>query len=194
MEIGVTMRKHSSASGFSLIETVIAMGVLATGMLGAAAVMSAGMQGVSSSPRDLIAIQKATEAIESVFSARDSHVLTWSQIRNVKGVSGSDNGVFLDGPQSLVLAGPDGLVNTADDASQPGESFLLPGKDQMLGTSDDTTQTLTDYTREIKIADVAGEVDVNGICMLRSITVNVIYQSGPTKRTYSLVTYISSYS
>src|SRR5580704_5053086 len=107
--MGAGMRQDR---GFSLIETAMALGVLTVGMLGAAAALTLGMQAVSSSPGDLIATQKAAEAIESVYSARDSHVLTWAQIQNVKGASGSDGGVFLDGPQPIKLAGPDGLVNT----------------------------------------------------------------------------------
>ena len=59
--------------------------------------------------------QKAAQAIEAVFGARDSHKVTWAQIRNVNGASGSDGGIFLDGPQPLPQAGPDGLVNTGDD-------------------------------------------------------------------------------
>src|ERR1700682_2752190 len=102
----------SSQSGFSLIETVMALGVLTVGLMGAAAVITTGMQKVSTSPYDLIATQKAAEAIESVFSARDSHVLVWANIRNVVG-TGSDGGIFLDGPQSIRLLGSDGLVNTA---------------------------------------------------------------------------------
>ena len=47
--------------GFSLIETMIAVGILAVGLLGAAALLAAGMQKIASSPRDLIATQKATE-------------------------------------------------------------------------------------------------------------------------------------
>src|ERR1700680_2295312 len=111
------MRKDPlSQRGFSLIETVMALGVLTVGLMGAAAVITSGMLKVSSSPSDLIATQKAAEAIESVFSARDSHVLVWAQIRNVLGVSGTDGGVFIDGPQPLKLPGPDGLVNTGDHA------------------------------------------------------------------------------
>ena len=173
---------------------MIALGVLAVGMLGTAGVFAAGMQRVASSPGDLIATQKAAEAIESVFSARDSHVLTWAQIRNVNGASGSDNGVFLDGAQPVKLSGPDGLINTADDAAQPVESWMFPGPDQQLGTYDDQTVTLNGYTRAIQILDVPGELDINGVCMLRSITVTLSYQAGATRRTYALTTYISNYS
>ena len=172
----------SSEKGFSLAETVIALGVLTTGVLGAAAVLATGMQNLSSSPGDVIVTQKAAQAVEAVFSARDSHRLTWDQIKNV-----SNGGVFLDGPQSLKLAGPDGLVNTADDTTI--ETITFPGKDQMLGTSDDTTVTLSNYTREIAIRDVTSE---NG--QLRSIVVTIKYQNGPRTRTYTLTTFISAYS
>ena len=176
-----------SSKGFSLVETMIALGVLTTGVLGAAAVLASGMQNLSSSPYDVVTTQKAAEAMEAVFSARQSGKLTWTQIKNVQGLSGADGGVFLDGPRSLLQPGPDGLVNTADDTTV--ETILLPGKDQMLNTADDQTITLTSFTREIKIRDITGE---NG--QLRSIVVTVKYQNGPTTRTYTLTTYISSYS
>jgi prepilin-type N-terminal cleavage/methylation domain-containing protein len=189
------MRNNSpSQRGFSLIETIMALGVLTVGLMGSAAVITSGMQKIASSPYDLIATQKAAEAIESVFSARDSHVLTWAQIRNVNGVSGTDGGVFVDGPLPVNLVGPDGLVNTADDAGQPLESMVFPGPDQMMYTADDVTVTLAGYTREIQVRDVAGEIDVNGICNLRSVTVIVIYKAGTMPRKYTLVTYISNYS
>ena len=87
------MRSPRSQAGSSLVEVVIAMGVLAVGALGVAVVFTTGMQKASSSPGDLVATQKAAEAIESVFAARDTAKLTWSQIRNVKGETLSDGGV-----------------------------------------------------------------------------------------------------
>ena len=42
----------SSSKGFSLAETVIALGVLTTGVIGAAGVLTTGMQNLSSSPAD----------------------------------------------------------------------------------------------------------------------------------------------
>jgi len=140
---------HTSESGFSLLETMVAMSVLTVGMLGAAAVFTQGMQKVTGSPADLIATQKAAEVIESVTSARDTHTLTWAQLRNVHGGSGADGGVFLDDGQEMRLAGTDGILGTSDDASQPIESFALPGPDQILGTADDQEQTLDAFTREI---------------------------------------------
>ena len=170
--------------GFSLIETMIAMGILAVGLLGAAGVLTAGMKRLAGSPAQVIATQKAAEAIESVFAARDSHVLTWAQIRNVQGASGADGGVFLDGPQPLRTPGPDGLVNTADDG--PIETVTNPGPDGRFGTADDQQIPLTSYTREIQIRDVEPD--------LRQITVIVTYQDGTGQRQYVLTSYISNYS
>jgi len=177
----------STDRGFSLIEVCIATSVLAVGLLATAGVLATGMQKLSSSPTDVIATQKAAEAIESVFSARDSHKLTWAQLQNVKGATGNDGGVFLDGPQSLKLEGADGILNTADDTTV--ETMTLPGPDQKIGTVDDVIVTLSGYTREIMIRNVPNE---NG--MLRSVTVTITYQSGPTTKTYALMTYISNYS
>jgi len=170
--------------GFSLIETMIAVGILAVGLLGAAGLLAAGMQKIASSPRDLIATEKATEAIESVFSARDTHTLTWAQIRNVKGASGSDGGIFLDGARDLRAAGADGLLDTADDGAI--ETAVYPGRDGLFGTADDVTLNLSGFAREIRIRDV----ETN----LRSITVIVSFRDGASTRTYTLTAYISSFA
>ncbi|MGH9144077.1 MAG: hypothetical protein ACRD2I_23315 [Vicinamibacterales bacterium] len=174
----------SSSKGFSLAETVVALGVLTTGILGAAAVLAAGMQNLASSPTDVVSTQKAAEAMEAVFSARQSGKLTWTQINNV-----TNGGVFKDGALPLYKPGIDGLVNTSDDAAAGLETVTLPGKDQQLGTSDDQVITLGGYTRQMLIQDVPGENS-----QLRSIVVTIKYTNGPTVRTYTLTTYISSYS
>ena len=170
-----------SESGFSLIETMIAMPVLTVGAIGMASVFLYGMQNAMSSPNELTATQKAAEAIESVFSARDSHTITRAQLRNV-----SFGGVFLNSQHNVTLPGADGIVDTADDGSV--ESVTFPGPDQLLGTGDDTTQTLTNWKREIKITDITGDLD------LRMVTVTITYPAGSVTRTYSLTVYISSYA
>jgi len=168
-----------SERGVSLIETMIAMLVLTVGAIGMASVFLYGMQSATSSPNELVATQKASEAIESVFGARDSHTITWAQLRNT-----GDGGIFLPGPQPMRLAGADGVLDTADDGAV--ESVVYPGPDQLLGTADDKTETLSSFTREIAIADI----NTN----LRSITVTITYQAGSVTRTYSLTAYISAYA
>jgi hypothetical protein len=175
---------RGSSKGFSLAETVIALGVLTTGVLGAAAVLATGMQNLSTSPMDVVTTQKAAEAMEAVFSARESGKLTWTQINNV-----SNGGVFLDGAQPLYRPGADGLVNTADDAAAGIETVTLPGPDKLLNTADDQVITLSGFTRQIQIQDVPSEN-----AQLRSIVVTIKYTNGPTTRTYTLTSYLSSYT
>jgi prepilin-type N-terminal cleavage/methylation domain-containing protein len=177
----------SSSRGFSMIEVVVALGVLTVAVLGLAGVMAAGMRQLNTSPSEVIAAQKAAQAIEAVYAARDSHKLTWDRIRNVHGESGSDNGVFLDGDQPLHGEGSDGLVNTSDDTAGV-ENTILPGPDGALGTADDRHLALDNFTREIRIRNVSGEGG-----QLRSITVIIGFTVGSLRQTYTLTTFISAY-
>ena len=71
--------------GFTLIEALVAMAILTVGLLGLAQAFYLGMQHMSTSSANLIAREKAREAVESVHTARDTRTITWAQIRNVVG-------------------------------------------------------------------------------------------------------------
>jgi prepilin-type N-terminal cleavage/methylation domain-containing protein len=165
--------------GFSLLETIFAISILSVGALGMAGVFTKGMQGTTSSPSELTATQKAAEAIESVFSARDSHSISWNQLRNQ-----NRGGIFKNGPQPMTVAGADGVLNTNDDG--PVETVDFPGPDQRLGTADDVTKTLNDFTREIAIVDLSPD--------LRSVTVTVTFLVNGQTRSYTLTALISSFA
>jgi prepilin-type N-terminal cleavage/methylation domain-containing protein len=194
------MRTSRSDAGFSLIETIVAMGILATGLLGLAGIFTVGMAHMSTSSANLVAREKAREAVESVHTARDTRTISWCQIYNVTPASRSAEcsttppvpGVFLDGPQDLKDPGPDGLVNTTDDLNI--EEQRLPGPDGILGNSDDVHIPLTNFKRTILISDLLQD-DGSGINQdLRKITVTITYNVGPAKRSYTLTTYISRIS
>jgi hypothetical protein len=180
-------RSLETDDGFSLIETVIATGILATGLLGVAAVFTLGLRHMASSSPSLIAREKAREAVESVHTARDTRVITWGQINNV-----AQNGVFVSGAQPLRRPGLDGLVNTADDESQI-EDIVKPGPDGLLGTADDVRVPLTGYTRQIEITDLLDDQG-NPNPILRQLRVTIQYPVGTTTRAYVLTTYVSSIS
>ncbi len=167
--------------GFSLIETLFALGILAGGLLAVAQVFTAGLGTLTAAGPDIIARQKATEAIESVYTARDTRTVTWAQIRNT-----SDEGVFLTGEQPLKNAGADGLLNTADEQDEAVETIILPGADGDLGTDDDIEEPLSHYTREIELEDVTAN--------LRRLRVTIRYLAGSFKRTYAIETFISSFA
>jgi hypothetical protein len=153
--------------------------LLSAGLLALASAFAHGMIAMASSHPHQIAKEKASEAIESVFTSLDTRIITWARIRNV-----SQGGIFLDGPQPLRGQGPDGLVNTADDTTQECET--LPGPDNQLGTDDDVEILLSGFTRDIEIRDIGPN--------LRQIRVIIQYQIGHLTRQYQLVTFISSFA
>ncbi len=184
--------------GFSILEVLVSMLLLTGALLGLAQAFTLGMAHVSTSSANLIAREKAREAVESVHTARDTRQLTWNQIRNAAaprlcpgvplpdGWNSTTVGVFIDGEQAggLRLPGTDGLVNTADDDDV--EVIAHPGADGIIGTADDREEPLSQYWREIWICDRSNS--------LREVRVSVRYQVGSITRTYRLTTFISNYS
>jgi len=180
----MSMAAWRRSDGFTIIEALVALGILAVGLLGLAGVMSTSLKRMGDAPTDIILRQKAAEAIESVYTARDTRIRTWAQIRNVQGASGADGGIFLDGFQQLKDPGADGLMNTADDGGV--ETVVQPGADGRLGTTDDVRVPLSNYEIEIQIRDVSAS--------LRRLTVNVRVRTGSGLRNYSVSTLISSWA
>jgi prepilin-type N-terminal cleavage/methylation domain-containing protein len=204
----VSVAESPDERGFSLIEVVIAMSILVVGLLGLAQVFYLGMVNASTSSAQLIAREKAREAIESVHTARDTRTIAWSAIRNAAAptctpivaagaqpavaFTAAGGGVFLNGEQPLRQPGADGLVNTADDAAAgpeelPGANGRFdPGPPVIPRTAANDDIAITDFWREIIICDVNPD--------LRQIQVSVRYRVGAQERRYTLMTYISSFS
>ena len=159
-------RATSRQAGFTLMETLVAMGVTVFGLLALAQVFAVGMTHLSYTGASITAREKAREAIESVHTARDTRTITWAGIRNV-----SAGGVFRNADQALLVPGPDGLVNTADDGPAM-EALTLPGPDHQLGTGDDVRLPLDGYFRRVEIQDIAGSVT------LRQLRVIIRYPAG----------------
>jgi prepilin-type N-terminal cleavage/methylation domain-containing protein len=173
--------------GFSLIEVMVAMLVLVIGLMSLVGVAAVGITRAGQSSPMLVAREKAREAIESVHTARDTGEVTWDKINNI-----GNGGVFLSGAQPLKVAGNDGMVNTADDGAI--ETVRNAGPDGILNNGDDQVQTLDYFTREILITplnnDGTNAVNKN----LRQLQVIVKYKVNQTWQTYTITTYISSFS
>lgn len=177
-------RKVRTQSGFTLIEVLFSLILLSIGVLTLAGYFAKGLQSSYQTQIQYIAQQKAQEAMETIFTARDTQVLTWSQIANV-----SAGGVFKDGPQPLCAPGPDGLFGTEDDiTSQPDGITVAPGPDGIFGTADDVIINLNPWmTRTIQITPTA-TANLNQI----TVTINWAYEGQVSN--YVLVSYISNYS
>lgn len=183
MKAGSACKIGCSHAGFTFLEMMIAVAVLSAGILGLAAALAEGLGYMSVSKYDYIAQQKASEAVESIFSARDIGEASWSSICNVGNGAGCK---FLNGPQPLCDAGPDGIVGTADDncAGLP-DSILVPGPS---GTFTDAVRTpLSNFTRTIAITSLNAS--------LKQIQITITYTgTRGLVRQYTLTTNISNFS
>jgi type II secretory pathway pseudopilin PulG len=183
--------------GFTLVEAMVSAAILVIGLVSMLAVFGLCIAATQDAQADLIARQKASEAMESIFTARNTAQITWDQIQNA-----ASGGIFVDGPQTLRKAGPDGLVGTSDDVADPNpacpgpaECMLEPGPDGIRGTGDDVVLPLNNYTRTIVIAPLllaGGGTNP----YLKQITITVRYQTTQFKsvaKQYVLVAYISQF-
>jgi hypothetical protein len=167
----------NGCAGFSLLEALIALVILSGGLLALATVFSQGLIIISTAHYHQAAKELASEAVECVFTSRDTKTITWDDVRNE-----SNGGQFVDDLTEIKDPGPDGLVNTLDDGDIKYE--WAPGPDGVLGTGDDIP--ITNFHRQIEITDVSPN--------LRQIRVIISYHVGHLNRQYELVTYISSFA
>jgi prepilin-type N-terminal cleavage/methylation domain-containing protein len=190
----------TTQEGFTLIEVLIAIAVMSIGLLAVVASIATAIATTQSAQEDLVARHKALEALESIYTARNSQQVAFSAINNT-----ASGGIFLSGAQPLLCAGPDGLVGTADDvpcATSGGvtcpnggvECWVLPGPDAVLGTSDDITMSLANFTRTIAITQVLLSTGIVNDNMM-AVSVSVSYtKAGLPKRTYTVNGLISRYN
>jgi len=176
---------------------MIAIAIMGIGILTLVATFATAVGSTQNAQLNLIAREKTLQALESVYTARNTQQITFAQIANI-----ASGGIFTNGPTQLLSAGPDGLVNTADDLNFPAvgpcpagpECVVMPGPDGILGTADDVGMSLGNFTRQITIGPVLepdGTVNPN----LKQITVTVSYATGTSSvpRVYTVNSLISAF-
>ena len=172
-----------SQRGFAMLETLIAIVVLMIGLLAVLATFALAIGNTTTVQYDSVARQKAAEAMESIFTARQTSQLSFDRIQNV----GAGTGIFTVGFTPMTDPGPDGLDGTGDDV--PAAPIRLPGASgTVTNTAQDVLVDLGNFSRQIQIANVAGNPNV------RQITVTVRYPAPQGWfRNYQVQALISSY-
>jgi type II secretory pathway pseudopilin PulG len=180
------LRSWNRQSGFSLLEVLISMFVLTVGLVSMLGVFAAAMAATQTAQQDLIAKKLAQQAMETIFVARETQNVSWTQIQNVGGAGSS--GIFVTGLQPINQPGLDGIYGTADDANADPQTMTLPGPDGIVGTSDDVVMELTNYQRSIVITNTDS-------ADLVSVVITIQYSRPGTSfpRTYVLSDLISQY-
>jgi Tfp pilus assembly protein PilV len=196
-------RRQGVEAGFSLVEVMISAVILTIGLVGVLGVFGLAVKANQTSQQDMIARQVASEAMESIFTARNTSQLTFAQINNV-----ANGGIFANGAQSLMCAGPTyGIVGVAGDTAScttasgavcPNggvQCLTEPGPDGIVGTADDVILSLSNYTRTIAITQLTTGTPPTVIPTLVQVTVTITYYvpNSTIAKTYVLEEYISSY-
>jgi hypothetical protein len=179
-----TPRKHGE-EGFSILETLTALSLLAVGLLSLAGVFTVALARMNTATWDILAKEKASETIENILAARDSGRLPFASINNV----GTGTGVFVTGAQRLVAPGPDRLIGTGDDIAAQPDTIMRPGPNGIMdGGGDDQSIELGQFTRQIVITSVPpGDT-------LRQVRVIILYQINGVVRRVEMSSYVSSFT
>jgi type II secretory pathway pseudopilin PulG len=182
-----TARARARQMGFGLIEAMIASIVLIVGLAALGGLFAQSLTNLQYTREDLIAKQKAREALESVYSARNDATIGFAGIQNT-----NNGGIFLTGFQPLFLAGPNGIVGTVGQSTILDRQ-VLPGPDGIIGTADDVILPLNNFQRQIQIQPL---FDANGNVSpdIRQISVTVQVTSAQRgTRNYTVTGYISRF-
>ena len=179
--------KAKPAPGFSLLEVMFAVVILSVGLMALLAVFAQAVSATKYSREDQVAKQKAREALEGVYSARNDTSIAFSDIQNI-----ANGGIFSDGFRPLYLPGTNGIVGTAQDTTTLDRT-VLPGPDGKLGTADDVTVPLVNYQRQILITSIT-KPDGSTNPDLRRIAVTIrVTSPGRGQRDYVVTGFISRY-
>lgn len=172
------MKDKVKESGFSLVETIIALVVLLVGILAAMSAISFGIMSVQESEKRSLSKEYARSTMETIFSMRDLaafDTLNAAQTYHWEAMQikvGSNGGVFLDGWLPIRESpGADGLYGTADDACAAGGNCVVGG-------TTNSSAVVSGFERKIEIYDIAE----NGVVRKRRITVRIRYSVGLLQR------------
>jgi type II secretory pathway pseudopilin PulG len=167
--------------GFTLLEAMISVVVLTIGLVAMLSAFAAAVGSIQNVQMDQLTRQKATETLESIFTARQTAQLSFAAIQN------TPNGIFTPGMGPLTDAGPDGLDGTGDDVYPPAP-IIVPGPSGVLDGVHDKQVTLLGFQRQIQILNIPSEPNVRQVI----VTVQYPGQRG-NMHSYTVQALISSF-
>ena len=155
----IAAEKRKSDRGFSLLEMVVALGILTVGLLGVAASIGYALMVTNSARTVTNSKLLIVSVLEQMETLRDTGELSFGQIANVGQVDNiggvRDFAGFETTFQPVSMTpGPDGIFGTADD-------LVDPGSDGIFGTADDVVKpslARPGVTRQILITQLGPQL------------------------------------
>lgn len=172
------IRKGKSQRGFSLIEMMIATVVTSVGLIAMIGLFARSLAIMQYAQEGIIAKQKAREALEGVYAARDDSSLSFTQIDNF-----ANGGIFKDGFVQMMLNTNTGISGTTSDSTTP-DSVVLDGQ----------TIPLVNYRRQILFSPLPAVGGGGNDPNIKQVAVTVrVYSPGGRTRDYTVTGYVSKF-
>src|SRR5947207_899465 len=185
--------KHEK--GFSLIEIMIAIIIVSTGLLALSAALVIGVSLPGRAKQQEIAKQLANAIMESIISAKESARPGFTSFDGINFIGSNPPGRFVPGVAPMLTPGPDGVYGTCDDGQPPGpfnanctgqgttimDLDVDPGGDGIYNkddrgtdrTADNRKRRLFSFTREVRITPLTAPAIGKEIMV-------IVYYSTPT--------------
>lgn len=172
------IRSRKAQRGFSLIEMMIATVVTGVGLLAMIGLFAKSLATMQYAQEGIIAKQKAREALEGVYAARDDSSLNFTQIDNF-----ANGGIFKDGFVPMMVNTTTGISGTTTDSNTP-DSVTIDGQNVPL----------SNYQRQILFAPlpIAGGGSDPNIKQV-TVTVRVFSPGAIAPRDYIVTGYVSKF-
>jgi Tfp pilus assembly protein PilV len=184
--------KGNKESGFSYIDVMIALVIMAVGILALASAISASLMMSQGQEQQLNAKQYGSSTMESIMAAKetasrptDPTPLGWNAVGNVGSnidpATALPRGIFVNGVQEVrANAGPDEIMGTADDTGA-----VIFGLSRRIVITD-----LCDPDRPSAVCPTPGSFPVRN----RQVTITINYFSGAIARQEVLTTVLTDYA
>ncbi|MEW6730635.1 MAG: hypothetical protein AB1489_04790 [Acidobacteriota bacterium] len=160
-----------ASMGFSLLEVIIAILIMTTGLVALAGTLVVGVTLPQRARKQEIAKQLANTIMESIIAAKESSPPGFDTFDSLSYRTSIPPGRFLQGETDMLIAGPDGVYGTCDDGRTDAFNINCPGlgtnvmriepdpgpdgiyDNTSTGRTDNPTIALFDFRREVFIRD-----------------------------------------
>ncbi len=174
----MSIRRGKSQRGFTLIEMMIATVVTGVGLLAMIGLFAKSLATMQYAQEGIIAKQKAREALEGVYAARDDSSLNFAQIDNF-----ANGGIFKDGFVPMMINTTTGISGTTTDSTTP-DSVTLDGQNVPL----------SNYQRQILFSPIPAVGGGNDPSIKQvTVTVRVFSTGARAPRDYAVTGYVSKF-